>query len=340
MSDQHTPQLGCGIPPSAATQLRSPLPVLPQQHLHSRCPSPIPSTPPTAQQRGLRPPPASPAGSNAGGGVDEPMYERRSDIVATLGVREVDRNEKYLGLPTIIGKSKKLIFACLKERIWKKLQGWKEKLLSRPGKEILIKAVAQAIPTYMMSIFKIPDGLIDEIHSLLAKFWWGSNGAERKMHWHKWDDLCLPKSKGGMGFRDLRVFNHALLAKQGWRLINDDKSLLHCILKVRYFKHSDFIEARRGFDPSYSWRSIWGAKNLLLDGLRWRVGDGSLIKVWEDAWLLNFGSPGVPLPTSGSNPNLKVVMRGGLVRLVSCLCDQHSARSFLLWKSKAVLGRV
>lgn len=111
------------------------------------------------------------------------------------------------------GKSKKVIFACLKERIWKKLQGWKEKLLSRPGKENLIKVVAQAIPTYMMSIFKIPDGLLYEIHALYPQFWWGSDGSHRKMHWG-WERLCKPKVIRGMGFRDLKVFNQALLAKK------------------------------------------------------------------------------------------------------------------------------
>ena len=108
--------------------------------------------------------------------------DRRKEIIDTLGVREVMRHEKYFGLPTIIGRSKKVVFACLKERIGKKLQGWKEKLLLKPGKEIMIKAVDQDIPTYMMSIFKIPDGLIDEIHALFARFWWGSNDTERKLH--------------------------------------------------------------------------------------------------------------------------------------------------------------
>lgn len=122
------------------------------------------------------------------------------EIIETLGVREVDRHEKYLGLPTIIGRSKKAVFACLKERIWKKSQGWKEKLLSRARKEVLIMAVAQAIPKYMMRIFRIFDGLIDEMHSIMAKFWWGSNGVERKIHWNRWELLCLPKSMGGMGF--------------------------------------------------------------------------------------------------------------------------------------------
>ncbi|XP_021719169.1 uncharacterized protein LOC110686870 [Chenopodium quinoa] len=104
---------------------------------------------------------------------DDVVYE----IISILGVKKVARHEKYLGLPTIIGRSKKVVFSCLKERIWKKMQGWKEKLLSQAGREVLIKAVAQAIPTYMMGLFRIPEGLISEIHSMIARF--GGEQGER-----------------------------------------------------------------------------------------------------------------------------------------------------------------
>ncbi|XP_019103217.1 uncharacterized mitochondrial protein AtMg00310-like [Beta vulgaris subsp. vulgaris] len=107
----------------------------------------------------------------------------------------------------------------------------------------MIKAVAQAIPTYMMSIFKIPEGLIDEIHSMFARFQWESTDPTRKLHWHKWEALYLPKAMGGLGFRDLKSFNLALLAKQGWRLIHNLGSLLHNILQAPYFKHGTFMEA-------------------------------------------------------------------------------------------------
>lgn len=129
---------------------------------------------------------------------------------------------------------------------------------------------------------------------------------ERKMHWHRWEILCLPKSMGGMGFRDLKCFNQALLAKQGWRLVSSGPSLLHDVMKARYFKHSSFMEANRGYDPSFSWRSIWGAKGLLLDGLKWRVGNGSQIKVWEDAWMPGEGTHIVPTPKPNSNLDLRV----------------------------------
>ena len=69
----------------------------------------------------------------------------------------------------MIGRSKHNSFLSLKERIWKHIQGWNEKLLSRGGKEILIKAMTQAIPTYSMSYFKLPFSLCKELESLMAK---------------------------------------------------------------------------------------------------------------------------------------------------------------------------
>ena len=110
-----------------------------------------------------------------------------------LGVQEVHRFDSYLGLPTLVGRSKYHIFSYLKDRIWKKMQGWKGKLLSKAGKEILIKAVAQSIPTYTMSVFQLPFKLCDELDAMCAKFWWGQMGDERKIHWQRWEKLTRSK---------------------------------------------------------------------------------------------------------------------------------------------------
>ena len=83
------------------------------------------------------------------------------------------RHSKYLGLPSIIGKSKIEVFVEIKERVGRKLSRWKEKILSIGGREVLIKAVAQAIPMYTMSCFQLPKGLCDEIESMMRRFWWG-----------------------------------------------------------------------------------------------------------------------------------------------------------------------
>ena len=152
--------------------------------------------------------------------------QKRELIKAMLGVSEVQRFEFYLGLPTLVGWSKYLTFSFLKDRVWKKLQGWKVKILSRAGKEILIKVVAQSIPTYTMSVFQLLVKLCEELQSMCARFWWGQVGNERKIHQLSWDKLTRPKIEGGMRFKDLHQFNLAMLAKQGWRLMQDQESLL------------------------------------------------------------------------------------------------------------------
>ena len=77
-----------------------------------------------------------------------------------------------------------------------------------------------------MRIFKILKALCDTINSTLAKYWWGQTKNEKKIHWINWKKLCNPKEMGGMGFRDIHALNLALLAKQTWWLIHQNRSLI------------------------------------------------------------------------------------------------------------------
>ena len=135
-------------------------------------------------------------------------------IKETFGVLVVYQYEKYLGFLSFIGRKKKDSFANIKQWIWKTLQGWEAKLLTQAGREILIKSMAQALPTYKMSCFKLPITLFHEIEALTHKLFWGQRGENRKIHWLKWETMCKPKSQGGLGFKDLSIYNDALLTKQ------------------------------------------------------------------------------------------------------------------------------
>ena len=94
-------------------------------------------------------------------------------IKEDLNVPAIQHYKKYLGHPSFIGRKKKVCFTKVKERIWARMQSWKEKLLSQAGKEVMIKTVIQSIPTYSMSVFKMTVSLSKEIETMIRKFWWG-----------------------------------------------------------------------------------------------------------------------------------------------------------------------
>ena len=194
--------------------------------------------------------------------------EVKREIQQLLGARIINECEKYLGLPMTSGKSKVNTFKKLHERINKRVMGWKEKFITKARREILIKTIAQAIPTYSMNLFKIPQVVGDSINSTLAKYWWGQTKDERKIHWINWKKLCSPKKKGGMGFRDIHAFNLAMLAKQAWKLMHHTHSLFYRVYKARYFSSCSFLEAKLGYKPSYVWQSLLSAKDVILEGSR------------------------------------------------------------------------
>ena len=104
------------------------------------------------------------------------------------------------------GKSKVNTFKDLQEKITKRVRGWKEKFISKAGREILIQTVAQVILTYSMSLFKLPNSICDNINSLLTKYWWGQKQEERKILWINWEETMYDKKGGWNGvLRSSRV---------------------------------------------------------------------------------------------------------------------------------------
>ncbi|XP_042948632.1 uncharacterized protein LOC122281317 [Carya illinoinensis] len=100
------------------------------------------------------------------------------------------------------------------------------------------------------------------------------------------DKLKKAKSQGGLGLRDFSNFNLALLAKQGWRVVNNPDSLAAKVLKEKYFSNSSFLSTKLGQNSSYLWQSFLAARSLLKEGLVWRIGDGAFTEIWNDRWLL------------------------------------------------------
>jgi hypothetical protein len=143
----------------------------------------------------------------------------------TIGISYGALSEKYLGLPTAVGRSKEGAFKNLPERSWGKVHSWKGQGLSMDGKGTLIKSVLQAVPTYPMGCFQLSKKTCSKLTSIATGFWWGSADGKRKVPWISWDRMCVAKRNGGLGFQNFAVFNQALLAKQSWRMITNPSLL-------------------------------------------------------------------------------------------------------------------
>ncbi|KAG6625150.1 hypothetical protein CIPAW_16G076300 [Carya illinoinensis] len=137
-----------------------------------------------------------------------------------------------------------------------------------------------------MGIFKLPRLLLQELNKMVRSFWWNHKPQEHKVHWIHWNQLRKAKSQGGLGLRDFSNFNLALLAKQGWRVVNNPDSLAARVLKEKYFSNSSFLSTKLGQNSSYLWQSFLAARSLLKEGLVWRIGDGASTEIWNDRWLL------------------------------------------------------
>ncbi|XP_031108426.1 uncharacterized protein LOC116012895 [Ipomoea triloba] len=214
----------------------------------------------------------------------------REDVASVLGVTQAPNFGKYLGLPSFIGRNRRAVFSYIEDKIKQRLGSWNKRLISQAGKEILLKSVAQSMPTFSMSVFLLPDGVCQSIERAMNRYWW-SSGSERGIHWKAWDRLCIPKNYRGLGFKDLRAFNLAMLCKQAWRFLTRPDSLVTRIYKARYFPKTSFIDAKLGSCPSYCWRSIMGAHELICSGVRKRIGDGRSTLIWGHPWLPDGPNP-------------------------------------------------
>ena len=108
--------------------------------------------------------------------------DTKVEVCSILDIMTEAITDKYLGLPPLVGVDKSDCFQHLIDRVYKLLSGWKEKNMSFGGKEVLIKAVIQAIPAFAMSVFKLPKQIIKEITKAISQFWWGDDNQHRHMH--------------------------------------------------------------------------------------------------------------------------------------------------------------
>ncbi|CAJ2669290.1 unnamed protein product [Trifolium pratense] len=198
----------------------------------------------------------------------------------------------YLGLP-IGGDPRRLCFwEPVLDRLKNRLSGWRSRFLSIGGRLVLLKSVLTSLPVYALSFFKAPSGIISSIESILIKFFWGGSEDHRKVSWINWNSICLRKEYGGLGVRQLREFNLALLGKWCWRMLVDREGLWFRVLAGRYGVERGRL-CEGGARGSTWWRELAriregggeAGRGWFTEGVLRQVGDGSDTFFWTDPWV-------------------------------------------------------
>jgi hypothetical protein len=148
----------------------------------------------------------------------------------------------FLGLPILMGNSKKRAFQRIIDKVFGRIEGWKAKSLFQAGRLVLIKFVAAALPSYAMSSFLLPKSLCSELDRIFKNFLWGFSATKsRNLSLKAWDSLCKPKEKGGLGLRRMKEVNLALISKLGWNLLNKTDLMWVSQLHCKYLNSCSFL---------------------------------------------------------------------------------------------------
>lgn len=123
------------------------------------------------------------------------------------GISKIGGFGRYPGLPEKIGRKRKDAFEFIKQRIKNKTDSWYNRFLSQAGKEVLIKSVLTALPTYAMSCFMLTKGILKDISSTIRRFWWSSCKQTQKISWISWKKSQALNKEGW----DLEIWNTSAL---------------------------------------------------------------------------------------------------------------------------------
>eukprot|EP00253_Pinus_taeda_P017686 PITA_17686 len=244
-----------------------------------------------------------------------------SHLVGTES-RLIKDGVKYLGFQLKVNSYSSADWQWLIDRYFKKISAWEFKCLSLVGRIILTQVVLTQLVVYWAHIFFLPASIIHKMNKISANFIWGGKSHQKKYHLSRMEKIASPKSLGGWGLLDLRIFDKALLCKSLWRGIFGDGPWSNTI-KKKYMKGRD-IEfwyrkgGREGISIPEQLLCFFHIIGIFTSDKLISAWHGP-IPLWKEAYDL-----GMPAPLAGLWNSVILYLKG---------CGFHSSgtTNYLIW---------
>ncbi|KAJ9564713.1 hypothetical protein OSB04_000679 [Centaurea solstitialis] len=208
----------------------------------------------------------------------------REEILKILPFNVGELPVRYLGVPLIATKLFHKDCKVLIDKVKKRVLDWKNKSLSFAGRLQLLQSVISSIQVYWSSLFVLPVSVIKEIEHIMKGFLWNNGELMRGKAKVSWKEVCLDKKQGGLGLRSLRDWNHALMAKHIWSLIEGRKSLWVKWIHTYRLTGRNFWDANVVNDAAWGWRKIVRLRGMFREHIVHQIGNGENTSLWFDNW--------------------------------------------------------
>ena len=150
----------------------------------------------------------------------------------------------------------------------------------------LVKSSVVSIPIYtMQTTHGLPQKISRQLDQLSCQFLWGDTHQRRSCHTVSWVTITLPKAVGGLGIQSVYHRNRAILTNQAWCLYHSPHMLWAQVLKAKFFPHTSLFEITSTSKGSQIWKALFNGIQWLCEGMKWMIGDGHNIRIWEDHWI-------------------------------------------------------
>lgn len=204
--------------------------------------------------------------------------------LTSLGFKLGSLPIRYLGLPLMHRKLRIGDYRPLLDKITQRFTSWKSRALSFAGRLQLIKSVIYGLLNFWFTAFILPKGCLSKIQSLCTRFLWSGDIEKKNGAKVGCNELCLPMNEGGLGLRNLKVWNLTLCLRLIWVLFCNHKSLWRCWIKENRIKNRIFWEQEQKGHSSWTWKALLSLRNAASAFLMSRVGNGNQTSFWHDVW--------------------------------------------------------